>query len=129
MPEPYVHRLRVRYGEVDMQKVVFNAHYLAYCDDACEAWMSSLGLRSAAPGWDFMLKKATIEWASAATVHDEVAIAVGVSRWGNTSFDVAFDGTVGDRSVFRATITYVGVVEGTLRTAPVPPAVRALLGG
>ena len=28
----WVHRIRVRYGEVDMQRVVFNAHYLAYCD-------------------------------------------------------------------------------------------------
>jgi acyl-CoA thioesterase FadM len=31
----------VRYGEVDMQRVVFNAHYLAYCDDAVERWGST----------------------------------------------------------------------------------------
>ena len=29
-----LHRLRVRWAEVDMQKVVFNAHYLAYLDIA-----------------------------------------------------------------------------------------------
>ncbi len=111
-----------------MQKVVFNAHYLAYCDDACEAWMTGRRLRAAAPGWDFMLKKATIEWAAAATVNDELAIAVWVARWGNTSFDVAFEGTIDGRDIFTSTITYVGVVEGTLTTAPVPPEVRALLG-
>ena len=26
----------IRYGEVDMQGVVFNAHYMAYCDHACD---------------------------------------------------------------------------------------------
>jgi len=28
----YTHHIRVRYGEVDMQRVVFNAHYLTYFD-------------------------------------------------------------------------------------------------
>ncbi|MGI8938511.1 MAG: hypothetical protein ACR2JF_09925 [Iamia sp.] len=27
-PEPFSHEIRVRYQEVDMQKVVFNAHYM-----------------------------------------------------------------------------------------------------
>ena len=29
-----IHRLRVRWSEVDMQKVVFNGHYLTYIDTA-----------------------------------------------------------------------------------------------
>ena len=28
------HRLRVRWAEVDMQKIVFNGHYLTYIDTA-----------------------------------------------------------------------------------------------
>ncbi|MBV9933801.1 MAG: hypothetical protein JO367_05815, partial [Actinobacteria bacterium] len=47
----YVHRIRVRYGEVDMQRVVFNSHYLAYCDDAVEHWLSTLGLVVMDHGW------------------------------------------------------------------------------
>jgi acyl-CoA thioester hydrolase len=125
---PYVHRIRVRYGEVDMQQVVFNAHYLAYCDDAMETWFRSLGLRDVEHGWDFMLKKATIEWDGTAGVDDVLDIDVGVSRWGTTSFDVGFRGRVGERPVFRATITYVGVVAGRRDTAPPPGAVRAGLG-
>src|ERR1700753_1089866 len=30
----FFHRLRVRWAEVDMQKIVFNAHYLMYFDTA-----------------------------------------------------------------------------------------------
>ena len=125
----YTHQIRVRYGEVDMQRVVFNAHYLAYCDDAVERWLAALGLNVFDHGWDFMLKKAVIEWAGAATVHDVVDIAVAVRRWGNTSFDVGFTGSVAGSPVFDCTITYVGVKAGTRETMPPPPEVRALLGG
>ena len=30
----FFHRMRVRWAEVDMQKIVFNAHYLMYIDTA-----------------------------------------------------------------------------------------------
>ena len=30
----FFHPLRVRWAEVDMQKIVFNAHYLMYVDTA-----------------------------------------------------------------------------------------------
>ena len=123
----YVHRIRVRYGEVDMQRVVFNAHYLAYCDDAVEAWLQHQGLQVAELGWDFMLKKATIEWQGSATVHDIVEIEVGVDRWGNTSFDVGFTGTVKGNPVFIASITYVGVTFGTRNPMPPPARARELM--
>ena len=94
---PYVHRIRVRYGEVDMQQVVFNSHYMAYCDDAVEMWLRHLGLRVLDHGWDFMLKKAVMEWDGAASVHETIEISVGLARSGTTSFDVSFHGRVGDR--------------------------------
>jgi acyl-CoA thioester hydrolase len=126
---PYVHHVRVRYGEVDMQRVVFNAHYLAYCDDACESFVRARGVRAAAPSFDFMLKKATIEWSGSATVADDLAIAVHVSRWGTSSFDVSFAGAVEGRPVFTAVITYVAVGSGADPpvAVPVPDDVRVLL--
>jgi YbgC/YbaW family acyl-CoA thioester hydrolase len=123
----YTHQIRVRYGEVDMQQVVFNAHYLAYCDDAVERWLAALDLNVFDHGWDFMLKKAVIDWQGAATVHEVIDIAVAVRRWGNTSFDVGFTGAVGERPVFDCTVTYVGVKAGTRETMPPPPEVKARL--
>jgi len=112
---PYVHRIQVRYGEVDMQRVVFNAHYLAYCDDAVENWLRARGVQVADYGWDFMLKKAAVEWQGAATVHEVIDIEVG------------FTGRVAERPVFRCLITYVGVRFGTREKAPPPPEVAARL--
>lgn len=127
MSEPYVHRIRVRYGEVDMQRVVFNAHYLAYCDDALETWWQVRGLQVEEVGWDAMLKRAVVEWQGSATVHDTLDIRTEVSRWGNTSFDVTYTGTVDGRPVFSAVVTYVGVRLGTTDTMAPPDEVRTKL--
>ena len=124
----YRHRVPIRYGEVDMQGVVFNAHYLAYCDDAVDRWLRTLDTHFERYGWDIMLKKAVVEWQGPAGIGDDLDIEVGVTRWGNTSFDVGFVGTVGERPVFTATITYVGVKWGTKQPMPAPDEVRTLLG-
>jgi acyl-CoA thioester hydrolase len=121
----FLHRIRVRYGEVDMQRVVFNANYLAYCDDATDLWFRSLGAALEEDEWDVMVKRAEITWSGAARVHDEIAIELHVSRWGNASFDVAFAGAVGETPVFTATITYVAVKTGSHQPVPVPDSFRA----
>ena len=125
----FVHTIPVRYGEVDMQGVVFNAHYMAYIDDAADRWLRSLDANFEARGWDIMLVKAVIEWQGTAGIGDTISLGVRVSRWGNTSFDMAFTGVVGERPVFTATITYVGVKAGTRETMPPPDEFKTLLSG
>jgi YbgC/YbaW family acyl-CoA thioester hydrolase len=123
------HDIRVRYGEVDMQRIVFNAHYLAYVDDACDSWMRSMfdgSFESA--GFDFVLKRADVTWHGSATIGEVIAIDVSPARWGSTSFDVQFDGAVGDRPVFSAVVTYVSVTPGTTAPVPTPTHVRARIG-
>jgi acyl-CoA thioester hydrolase len=128
MPAPFRHELRVRYGEVDVQGHVFNAHYLAYVDDACNAWLkAAVGGDYLAAGLDIVLKAATITWHGGAGFDDLMAIDVSVGRWGTTSFDVVFEGSVDERPVFSATVTYISVTPGTLTPAPVPDHIRAAL--
>ena len=129
MAEPFVHRIRVRYGEVDMQRVVFNAHYLAYCDDAADVWFRQIGAGLEDDWWDVMVKRADITWDGGAGVHDELAIALEVARWGTSSFDVRFTGTVEGRPVFTAVLTYVAVRTRTTETVRVPDEFRAAAGG
>ena len=126
---PFRHELQVRYHEVDMQRIVFNAHYLAYVDEACDRWFRTvLGSDYTAAGFDIMLKRAEITWSGSATWGDTLAIDVAASRWGTTSFDVGFQGSVGEKPVFEATITYVSVTPGTSTPTPVPDAIRTALG-
>ncbi|HEX2382497.1 MAG TPA: thioesterase family protein [Acidimicrobiales bacterium] len=121
------HEIRVRYGEVDLQGVVFNAHYLAYVDDCIDSWLRSLDTHFERFGWDIMVKKASVEWLGSAGIGDVLALEPRVSRWGRTSFDVTVGGAVGERPVFEAVVVYVGVETGTTTPAPVPDEVRDAL--
>ena len=126
---PFVHELRVRYGECDMQGVVFNANYLAYVDDAIDRWFAwALHSDGSGDGFDCMVKKATIEWSSPATRGEVLSLAPIVVRWGTTSFDVVVDGRVGERPVFTSLLVYVSVTPGGTDPCPVPDAVRSALG-
>ena len=127
---PFRHQIRVRYGECDQQGVVFNANYMAYMDDATEVWVRGLS-----PGgdyrnlkWEWMLVRATVDWQSSARNGDLLDIDVAVIRYGKTSFDFGFIGTVAGQPVFRGRSVCVSVRAVTLEKTPIPEAVRDMLG-
>jgi len=125
---PHHAELRVRYHECDMQKVVFNAHYLTWCDEAMSSWLgATFGWTGADDGFDWMLVRVELDWRGSATFGDVVGIGVGISRWGTTSFATRFHGVVGERTVFEATVTYVCVAPGTTEKVVVPAEVRERL--
>jgi len=125
----YRHTFRVRYVDCDAQRVMHNANYLAYVDDAIDQWLrTSLGDFDGLDDlFDLMLKKATVEWYSPARLGDVVECECRVSRWGSTSFDVEVVGSVGERPVFTAHLVQVSVVPGEARSTPVPERVRSAL--
>lgn len=132
----YRHAIRVRYGDCDMQGVVFNAHYLAYADDAVMQWfLSALPPGSMhmvgndAATFDFMVKKAVVTWAAGTTANELVDLDCSVARWGNSSLDVDVRGTVDGAARFDIVLTYVSVTPGTHRPCRVPDDVRAALAG
>ena len=128
----YSHTIRVRYGECDMQKVVFNAHYMAYCDDAVDTWFRTILAPEDAGGFealgfDFMLKAATITWHSPLVFGDTANLACEIKRWGNASFDVSVEGSAGGSPRFSAVITYVNVSPEDQRPRRIPEIVRERL--
>ncbi|MDH3755465.1 MAG: thioesterase family protein [Acidimicrobiia bacterium] len=123
----YRHDVRVRYVDCDAQKVVYNAHYLTFVDDAFDCWLRELHTDFESLGWEVMLKAAAITWDGPAHLAEILTIDAAVTRWGNTSLDVGSSGSVGDRPVFESTITYV-VVDNDLRPVPIPDALRSHLG-
>src|SRR3989442_12899085 len=78
-------RLRVRWAEVDMQKIVFNGHYLTYIDTAIAEYWREIGFpypdgyveRYAS---DVFLRKATIEYLRSARYADVLAVFCRVAQ-------------------------------------------------
>jgi acyl-CoA thioester hydrolase len=122
------HEIRVRYGECDQQGVVFNAHYLAYVDDTLDSWLRELETPYLELGWDMMVKRAELTWHGPARAAELLVIDASVRRWGTTSLDVGYEVRVGDRPVFTATLTYIGVAPGTTTPIAPPDVIRHHLG-
>jgi acyl-CoA thioester hydrolase len=117
----------VRYVECDQQGIVFNAHYLVWCDEAVTRWFEATGASYAAltaRGLDTRVVSSTLDWSSSARYGDVVDVRARTERVGRTSFAVAFDVTVGERLCCRVTTTYV-LVDDDGRPTPVPGDLRA----
>ncbi|MGZ4690050.1 MAG: acyl-CoA thioesterase [Acidimicrobiia bacterium] len=130
MSEPFVHRIRPRYAEVDQQGVVFNAHWLTYFDDSCTRFFESLGYtpNEAFFGeFDVMIVKAVLEWEGPAGFDEVVDIATEPIRLGTKSFDLRYRASVKGNAVCTGVITYVSVKPSTHESTPIPAALRARL--
>lgn len=129
----FFHRLRVRWAEVDMQQIVFNAHYLMYFDTAVTDYWRALGLpyqdAMAGLGGDLYVKKATVEYHASAHADDQIDVAMKCGRIGNSS--ITFTGAIfrGDEHLISAEIVYVFADPATQTSRPVPEALRAILLG
>lgn len=129
----FSHRLRVRWSEVDMQKIVFNAHYLMYFDTAIADYWRTLALpyeeAMQALGGELYVKKSTVEHHASARFDDMLDVAVQCHRIGNAS--IAFLGAIyrGDDLLVTCELIYVFADPITQRACPVPDALRQVLEG
>jgi YbgC/YbaW family acyl-CoA thioester hydrolase len=129
----FFHSLRVRWAEVDMQKIVFNAHYLMYFDTAVADYWRALGLpyqeAMVQLGGDLYVKKASVEYHRSAGFDDRLRIALRCARIGNSS--LTFEGAIfrSDELLVTSELIYV-FADVVLQTSkPVPPLLRKLLTG
>src|SRR5262245_29238058 len=90
------HRLRVRWAEVDMQKVVFNGHYLTYIDTAIADYWREIGLPYP-EGYvdkyanDIYLRKANVEYHEGARYEDELCVRCRTAKLGKSSMTFLFE--------------------------------------
>jgi YbgC/YbaW family acyl-CoA thioester hydrolase len=129
----FFHRLRVRWAEVDMQKIVFNAHYLMYFDTAIADYWRVLALpyeegMQQLQG-DLYVKKATVEFHASARMDDQLEVALKCSRIGNSS--ILFTGAIfrAEELLISCELVYVFADPATQTSRPVPAALRAMLAG
>ena len=126
----FFHRLRVRWAEVDMQKIVFNANYLMYFDTAIADYWRALALpyleSMESLGGDLYVKKATVEFNASARMDDVLDVAMKCVRVGNSS--IVFHGGLFhvDELLVTCELIYVFADPATQTSRPVPAELRAI---
>ena len=129
----FFHQLRVRWAEVDMQKIVFNAHYLMYFDTAVADYWRALAMAYEDAmrllQGDLFVKKATVEFNASARMDDRLDIALKCARVGNSSMQ--FLGAIfrGEELLITCELVYVFADPATQTSRPVPARLREMLAG
>ena len=125
----------VRFAEADQQGIVFNAHYLTYCDEAMGAFL----VARSSPGLDLVdfaarvrLVSSTLTWTGSARWGDVVEVTAACSRVGRSSLTIVFDVRASGRECCRVETVYVHTdPDGAPREVPsqVRAALRPASGG
>lgn len=126
--------LRVRWAETDMQGVVFNAHYLTYCDVAVTEYWRAIGLRYPQElldsGSDTFVRKATVEYFAAAQYDDELYICARTAQLGRSSLRFAlelFRQNELEHALIAAELVYVNADPKARKSVPWSDRVRDLI--
>jgi YbgC/YbaW family acyl-CoA thioester hydrolase len=129
----FSHRMRVRWVEVDMQKIVFNGHYLMYFDTAVTDYWRQLAMPYAETmhqlGGDLFVKKASVEYHASAEMDDFLEVCMRCDRIGNSS--MTFAGAIfrGDELLITSELVYVYADPVAKKSQPIPAPLRDMLEG
>jgi acyl-CoA thioester hydrolase len=131
----FTHRFRVRYAEVDMQKVVFNGRYLEYADLLITEYWREIDLHFLGEqALEFHTVKALVEYATPIFADEWIDGRVWTEKVGNTSVTTHMelhgardDGSNDLRAKIELVHVHVDLEKG--RPIPIPDGARARLEG
>lgn len=127
----FLERLRVRWTEIDAQKIVFNGHYLAYIDTAMAGYWRAMALPYAETmeylGGDLYVRKATLEYEGSARYDDVLDIGVRTARVGNSSLVMSAGIFRAEQLLVSGEMVYVFADPATQTSRPVPQELRDVL--
>lgn len=129
---PFAHRQRVRFGETDLQAVVYYANYLLFAEVGRVAYLRELGIDYRRDllerGIDFTIGEATVRYQAPLRFDDEydIRVRVGEIRSSSWAFEYAFDRADGQRCAIGSTVQVI-LDRGSGRPARIPPELRQIL--
>jgi acyl-CoA thioester hydrolase len=125
---PFVHRLRVRYVECDMQGIVFNAHYYTWMDVAhTELIRERLGPLDVLHGLgvDVAVAESSARYLASARFDQEIDIEVRLESLTTTSMTTVHTFRHGSDVLAEGRVRHVCVGTETRTKVPWPDEVRA----
>lgn len=127
-----VHPMRVRWAEVDMQRVVFNGNYLTYFDTAVAEYWRAIGTVTGRDYFEDYMRlyavKATLDFRASAHYDELIDVGCRLARLGRSSMTLAFAIWRDAALLVSGEIVYVHVGEavgaGERKSAPIPAHLR-----
>ncbi|MCK9552378.1 thioesterase family protein [Aquamicrobium sp.] len=126
----FCHRLRVRFSEVDAQKVVFFGNYFTYFDVALTEFSRAHGIRSLLPqDHEFHVVHASTDYVRPIRYDEEIDVAIQPERVGTSSitFRAVISGSSRQDVRARGLIVWVLTDQSSGRGAPLPQPIRQAL--
>ncbi len=117
---------RVRYSEVDGQRIVFNAHYLTYYDTAITEYFRVLPYdymgQVERTGEDYHTVRTLVEYQQPIHFDEDIEVHVRTSRIGRTSLTFLLEIHPKDQDDQRATgeVIWVNANQATEKSAALP---------
>lgn len=120
--------LRVRWAEVDLQRIVFNGHYLQYFDTAVAAYWRLMAMpyheaMHELQG-DLFVRKATLEYEASARYDDQLHIGMRLLKMGRSSMTLQACAFKGHRRLVHGEIVYVFADPVAQTSRPIPQVLR-----
>jgi YbgC/YbaW family acyl-CoA thioester hydrolase len=123
-----LHRLRVRWAEVDAQKIVFNGHYLLYFDTGLGEYWRAMTMPYEQTmhylGGDMVVRKSTLEYERSAHYDELLDVGVRCGRIGKSSLTFNCGVFHGDDLLVTGELVYVYIDPATSKSQPVPQQLR-----
>ncbi|TCP73205.1 thioesterase family protein [Sphingomonas sp. PP-CE-1G-424] len=126
-------RFRVRYAEIDGQRIVFNSRYLEYADVAVTEFWEWTGIAEALPDlWpttEFNVRRTEIDYLKPFRLGDAIEAFVRIEKLGTTSLTKRFELAHAETGELHTVITMVSVHVDleTGRPVALPNAIRTVL--
>lgn len=128
MKRPFIHTMRVRFRDTDVQGHVYFGNYFVFCDEALSAYMRVAGVPwqdMVQSGTDMFYVNANCDYLGSAKFEEDVHIETRISRFGESSFTSSFV-IRNDReeTLAKANVTSVCVDPRSREKVTVPVALR-----
>jgi len=128
----HLNKIKVRYSEVDCQRIVYNSHYLTYFDISLSEMLENCFNQDEYiknTSNDFHTVGVQMNFKSPARLNDQLEVYTGVEKLGNSSmtFIQEIYRVGSDEILNSASITWVNTNQKSMKSATIPDDIRTKL--
>ena len=129
----FSYNFRIRYSEVDAQKIVYNSHYLTFLDVSIFEFFDAIGFNQEEyikeTNNEFHTVRAVVEYKAPATLGDTIEVLTRIKKIGNSS--ITFQQEIylheSDKLLATGEIVWVNTNQEEMVPITVPDYLRQLL--